>query len=337
MSSPRIGIIADTTLQGHLLSQAVRGQGYNIAVNTDPGNLDDKWYTSDGLDLWMVDLSQEDKWGDFLDRLLEGTETPILFTDSQAPARNSPKYPRWERRLLTKILDFVDRPSVVEALDDLEPVKPTINIPTPAEFQHLPRGEMPKRVWVLGASLGGPAAVKLFLDCLPEELPVAFILAQHIDAGFVETLTKVLVRDNKLSSEVAHEGTQLAQGKVLIAPTEYEIAFTETGIVVNAGKDWEGPYAPSIDQVISNVSGTFKDRAGAILFSGMGNDGSIAAPQMVERGGEVWAQTADTCACSSQPDSVRETGCVAYSGSPEQLALALVERVRQSLRAEAAM
>ena len=130
MSSPRIGIIADTTLQGHLLSQAVRGQGYDIAVNTDPGNLDDKWYDSDGLDLWMVDLSQEDKWGDFLDRLLESTETPILFTDSQAPARNSPKYPRWERRLLTKMLDFVSRPAIVEALDELEPL--------PFDVLHIP-------------------------------------------------------------------------------------------------------------------------------------------------------------------------------------------------------
>ena len=332
MATARIGIIADTTLQGHLLSTAVRGQGYEVAVNTDPGQLDKKWFENGRVDLWVVDLSQEDKWGDFLDHLLEDAPVPILFSDSQAPARNSPKYPRWERRLLTKMLDFVDKPMVVEKLDELAPTKPSINIPVPKEFKALPRGDAPQRVCVLGASLGGPAAVKPFLDCLPPELPMAFILAQHIDESFLDTLSKVLCRDNDFDCEVGYEGTRLQHGKVLIMPTEYAVGFTETGVVVNTGQEWEGPYAPSIDQVIGGVAHTYRERSAAILFSGMGNDGSIAAPQMKAAGGFVWAQTAKTCACSSQPDSVRETGCVDYSGSPEELALALVERVRQSLR-----
>lgn len=335
MATATIGIIADTTLQGHLLSTAVRGQGYEVAVNSDPGSFDDKWFEPGKIDLWVVDLSHEDKWGEFLDHLLEAAESPILFSDSQAPARNSPKYPRWERRLLTKMLDYVDKPVVIEKLEELEPAKPTINIPVPNEFKSLARGQVPQRVCVLGASLGGPTAVKPFLDCLPSELPMAFVLAQHIDEGFLDTMAKVLCRDNDFDCEVGYVGTQLQHGKVLIVPTEYAIGFSETGVVVKTADEWEGPYAPSIDQVITNAARTFKDRSSAILFSGMGNDGSIAAPQMKSVGGVVWAQTAETCACSSQPDSVRETGCVDYSGSPEQLALALVERVRQSLRQEA--
>ena len=335
---PRIGVIADTTLQGHLLSSAIRGQGYNVVVNTDPGNLEEQWYTSDDVDLWAVDLVQEDQWNTFLDRILEESDTPILFCDGQAPARNSPEYPRWERRLLTKMLDYVDRPTVVERLDDLEAAAPkTAPLPVPSEFRHLKSASSVQHVWVLGASLGGPAAVKPFLDSLPAELPVAFILAQHIDQSFLETLSKVLCRDNGFDCMVGYEGTALRHGQVLIAPTEYAVDFTDTGILVNTGNDWEGPYAPSIDQVTNNVSARFGAHSGAILFSGMGNDGSIAGPQMVERGGLVWAQTADTCACSSQPDSARETGCVTFSGSPEHLARALVEHVRQSLRVAAPM
>ena len=58
----------------------------------------------------------------------------------------------------------------------------------------------------------------------------------------------------------------------------------------------------------------------------------LAGPLMKQRGGPVWAQDAASCACSSQPDSVRDTGCVSYSGTPEKLALALVEYVRQDIR-----
>ncbi|MFN3712288.1 MAG: chemotaxis protein CheB [Alcanivoracaceae bacterium] len=331
-ASPRIGIIADTTLQGHLLSSAVRAQGYQVVVNADPANIEARWFSSPDLDLWVVDLNREDRWQDFLDRLLEGSPIPILFSDGQAPARNSPNYPRWERRLLTKMLDYVGRPGVEEKLDKLAVTKPAVSIPTPKEFRQLPLGPVPQRVWVLGASLGGPAAVKAFLDCLPAELPVAFFLAQHIDNSFLETLAGVLCRDNSFACRVGYDGEQLSHGTVLIAPVEYEVGFTDTGRVVSTGKPWEGPYAPSIDQAIGNASARFGVRAGAILFSGMGNDGSIAGPQMKQRGGVVWGQDAASCACSSQPDSARETGCVSYSGSPDKLALALVEHVRQDIR-----
>ena len=333
--NPRIGVIADTTLQGHLLSNAIRGQGYDIAVSTSPALLEERWYDSEELDLWVLDLSDEDRWSDFLDRFLDSSEAPILICDGQAPAKTSEQYPRWERRLLTKMLDYVDRPVIKVELESLEPPveKKKIVIPTPSEFRGVRRAGRPQRVWVLGASLGGPEAVKEFLDSLPAELPVAFFLAQHIDASFVDTLSNVLCRDNDFDCKVGYDGESLSHGTVMIAPIEYEVQFTETGLITSTGKPWEGPYAPSIDQAINNVASRFGQYSGAILFSGMGNDGSIASPQMKQRGGVVWAQSAESCACSSQPDSVRGTGCVDYSGTPEQLALALVEQVRRSMQA----
>jgi len=49
---------------------------------------------------------------------------------------------------------------------------------------------------------------------------------------------------------------------------------------------------------------------------------------MHELGVEVWAQTTDTCANSSMPDSARATGCVTFSGSPRGLAEHLVEHAK---------
>jgi chemosensory pili system protein ChpB (putative protein-glutamate methylesterase) len=83
--------------------------------------------------------------------------------------------------------------------------------------------------------------------------------------------------------------------------------------------------------VMSSLAQGFGHCDGAILFSGMGNDGAIAAPRLAAQGAAIWAQSADSCAVSSQPDSVRETGCVGYSGTPEQLARQLVDRVRREV------
>ena len=328
---PSVGIIADDSLQGHLLATAVRSQGFELLVNTDPEQLE-RERLADGPALWIVDLNQEDRWEAFLDELLEQASAPILFTDGQAPGRHDPGFARWERRLLSKMLDYVERPRVDESLETFEAPAPTRTIPTPREFTSVARGEMPERVWVLGASLGGPAAVKVFLDALPAELPVAFVLAQHIDEGFLDTLSRVLCRDNGFECAVGYAGESLRHGRVLIAPVDGEITVDASGRLHATEREWEGPYAPSIDQVMQNVSDSFGARASAILFSGMGNDGAISAPVLASRGGQVWAQSAETCAASSQPDSARDTGAVGYSGSPEDLAAQLVDHVRRELQ-----
>ena len=68
----------------------------------------------------------------------------------------------------------------------------------------------------------------------------------------------------------------------------------------------------------------------------MGSDGSISGPLMVEAGGVIWAQEDKTCACPSQPDAMRATGCVSFTGNPFDLANRLVTYINNNLQATAA-
>jgi chemosensory pili system protein ChpB (putative protein-glutamate methylesterase) len=333
--NPRIGVIADTLLQGSLLANAAKALGYDVVVNTQPANLDTgKWIGTGMLECWLVDLDDQEKWAEFLDLLLEQSDAPIIFGDGTAPPKTHEEYPRWERRLFQTLIKSVGRPVTRVNLKTLEQTlaRPRSTLKIPEEFINLPLAAgVPERVWVLAASAGGPTAVKLFLDSLPRELPVAFVLAQHIDPKMLDALSTSLVRHNWFKSRIGRAGEPLRYGEVVVAPCEGEITFDESGCVVETGKPWEGPYAPSIDQVIANATKRFGAGANVIVFSGMGNDGSIAAPLLRQRGGQVWAQSAETCAVSSQADAVRDTGCVAYSGSPEELAQHLIDYVRQQL------
>jgi chemosensory pili system protein ChpB (putative protein-glutamate methylesterase) len=83
---------------------------------------------------------------------------------------------------------------------------------------------------------------------------------------------------------------------------------------------------------IANVSRRFTKRSVAIIFSGMGSDGSISGPQMIESGGVIWAQDEKTCACPSQPDAMRATGCVSFSGNPFDLANKLVNYINNNIQ-----
>lgn len=340
--NPRIGVISDTLLQGNLLANAARALGYEVVVSTQPARLDaGKWIGQGRVECWLIDLHDQETWAEFLDGLLDNSDAPLIFGDGAAPPKTHEEYPRWERRLLQTLIKSVGRPLSAAGKENLKllettQAKPRSTIIIPKEFKDPDlAGGVPQRVWVLGASAGGPAAVKLFLDSLPKELPVAFVLAQHIDPKMLDALATSLVRHNWFKIRIGKHGEPLRCGEIVVAPCEAEIAFDEKACVVPTGRAWEGPYAPSIDQVIANVAARFGANAGAIMFSGMGNDGSIAAPQLKAKGGRIWAQSAETCAVSSQADSVRDTGCVEYSGSPEHLALQLIECVRQQLRGAA--
>lgn len=330
--NPRVGVVSDSNLQRLALAQAVKGHGYELCFNTTPDKLDESALGSAELDVWVVDMQDEDD--EFLDRLLDHSAAPILFGLEQAPTQGSRNYPRWERRVFVKLKETVGEPVLEESLDELEQAAPAaaMAVELPPELSaHSADGL--ELVVVLAASLGGPAAVKEFLDTLPRGLPVAFVLAQHIDERMQPTLTRVLVRHNGMPCKIAEAGDHLRHGELLIAPVASEIDFDDSGAVIVRGIEWDGPYSPSIDQMLANVTRRFGSRAGAVIFSGMGGDGSISGPLMQEAGGFIWAQTAESCACASQPDSMRATGVVSFNGTPAELATHLVEHVRTRLSA----
>jgi chemosensory pili system protein ChpB (putative protein-glutamate methylesterase) len=116
-------------------------------------------------------------------------------------------------------------------------------------------------------------------------------------------------------------------GEVVIAPIAEELGFDSDGNARLNGRCWPEPYSPSIDQMMLNLAQQFGERCGVIAFSGMGSDGSAAAAYVLRQGGRVWTQRADSCACSSMPDNLREGGYSSYSGDPRELAQALVNHL----------
>lgn len=186
-----------------------------------------------------------------------------------------------------------------------------------------------EEVWVLGASLGGPAAISRFLEALPKGLPVAFVYAQHIDPRFESTLKKTIGRRSEYRLYSMEAGCKLAPGRVLIVPIEEELLFDKGGRPMVLGNPWSGHYSPNINQVMLNVSRAFGHRCGHILFSGMGDDGAEAARELAHSGCPIWVQSPDSCANASMVESVIETQNVNFMGDPDQLALQLVNRFNQ--------
>jgi len=189
-------------------------------------------------------------------------------------------------------------------------------------------------VWVLAASFGGPDMLRRFLGALPGMPRAAFVVAQHVGEGFAEVLAQQLNRGCALPVACAADGMPLRAGHVYIAPVRRRLAIDDTG-VFRFGAAYEEQYVcmPCIDDVMTAVAGRYGPRCGAIVFSGMGDDGSVGVRIMAEAGGTIWAQDAESCAIDSMPECAAATGAVSRRGDPEGLAGALIAHLEATLPA----
>lgn len=182
------------------------------------------------------------------------------------------------------------------------------------------------RVYVLGASIGGPDAVREFLGALPPDVPALFLLAQHMGADFLELMVQQLSRASKLKVRTVEDGDVLSHGEVVIVPLAGRLEVDPDGRATVGPLPAPSPYSPSIDQVMRDAADRFGAKTGAIIFSGMAHDAIEGARYIVSKGGSVWVQDPSSCVISSMVDGAREAGIVSHTARPSELARHLVEQ-----------
>lgn len=309
----RVAVLADSHLQRHALREALTGLGYQLAVNMDPARLEVATLDQHAADVWLVSLLQVDAHLQALLEHLYEQDVPVLVGEGVTPHTGSEEYPRWRRSLDSKLRTLVPRPDEPLLQQEASVV----------EMQAV--GGPATQVWLLAASLGGPVAVKEFLDCLPGNLPIGFLYAQHIDQGFEKSLPKAVGRHSQWQVRLARHNDFVGTGEVVVVPVDQELTFTASGRMQCRGRPWQGSYAPSIEQMMLNLAVGFGPRCGVIVFSGMGEDGSAACLDATGMGMQIWAQCSQSSTCASMPDSIRNTGYSSYSGSPRELAQAMAQ------------
>ncbi|XOZ32748.1 chemotaxis protein CheB [Halomonadaceae bacterium KBTZ08] len=328
MSTDRgVIVIADDVLQRHRLQQALDKHGLPVAFIGDPERFAALDATPDSS-LCVVELTDEEEYPELIETLLTDEDRPLLFGPGAAPEPDHPEYIRWERRLFAKLGDQLGSLETLEnqnSLDALASERETRQrLPMPTWLETAEENQPARQLWILGASLGGPAAVKAFLDSLPGRLPVAFVYAQHIDAHFSGVLSSVLTRDSQWPLVSAEHGRVLRCGEVLQVPVEQELWLDEEVRIQLRDQPWAGPYGPSIDQLMTNIARVHGGHCHSILFSGMGNDGALAAPALRKAGGHVWVQSPESCASPAMPESIRASGTPDFEGEPRELAARLL-------------
>lgn len=181
----------------------------------------------------------------------------------------------------------------------------------------------PAGVVVIGASTGGPVALRDLLGLLPKDFPQGVIVVQHLPSAFSEVLAAQLNRQIPLKVKEAQDREQIESGVVLVAPGGRHLSLRHDGrIALNENEDGYN-YCPSVDVAMKSAAKIYGARAKGVVLTGMGDDGSRGLADIRAVGGKTFAQDLDSCVVNGMPRSAIEKGVVDYTGSLEEIAAML--------------
>jgi two-component system chemotaxis response regulator CheB len=220
-------------------------------------------------------------------------------------SRATPELVSIERELIRKV--HAMRDLRIEKVRDRLTGFPT---PSRSEVATDPRA---RRVVVIGSSTGGPAALMQVFGAFAEAPPCAFLVAQHMPAGFTRGLAERLDRMTRLSAREAEGGEELRNGWVLIAPGGMHLELESVGsrvVTRVVGGDTADKYTPSADRLFRSAAKYCGADALAVVLTGMGGDGSEGVQAVKAAGGSVIAESEETAVIFGMPYQAIRTGAV---------------------------
>lgn len=197
----------------------------------------------------------------------------------------------------------------------------------PSSKQFLSESYLPGGVVVIGASTGGPIAIRELLAELPDTFPSAILVVQHIPVSFTKVLAAQLNQQVPMEVKEAQEGDKLKASQVLVAPGGSHMIITpDSQIKLTSGIEIES-HIPSIDVTMQAVAQVYGRLTKGVLLTGMGKDGSQGLLTIHSKGGTTFAQSAETCVVNGMPQSAIELKVVDHIASPKDIAALLVKQL----------
>lgn len=187
------------------------------------------------------------------------------------------------------------------------------------------RAVAPAPLIAIGASAGGPQALRTLLSRLPASLGSAVVVVQHFDGERVDALCDWLRSAGTVTLPVqpALAGTLPHPGQVYLAEGGRHLELDGEGVFRQCLPQCDELHCPSVDRLFHSLAG--QDRPGqAVLLTGMGRDGAAGLLALKSRGWRTLVQDAAS-AVDGMPRAARELGAASLVLPLECMAAALCQ------------
>ena len=185
------------------------------------------------------------------------------------------------------------------------------NTPLPIQIPTLKPNVSP-RIVTIGASTGGPQALRTILSALPKSFPIPLICVQHIGADFLPELIRWLSEESPLPVLEAKHGELPHSGVVYFAPSDAHLEFDKAGhFSLSQIPPCDG-HRPSATVLMRSAAYHYGASTIGVLLSGMGHDGASGLVEIASVGGVTIAQNEESSVVYGMPQAAVALGVVQH-------------------------
>jgi two-component system chemotaxis response regulator CheB len=180
---------------------------------------------------------------------------------------------------------------------------------------------------LIGASAGGPQALKSILEALPPHFPLPVLIVQHLDKSFTESFRAWIASFAALPVTIAKDNEAIKGGHIYLAPGGKNMRIKTKGTILLTGDPEETGHKPSVAALFSSAGEVYKKKAVAILLSGMGRDGAAEMQETKKAGPFTIAQEKQSCLVFGMPGEAVKLGAASAVLTPEEITNELLKLI----------
>jgi two-component system chemotaxis response regulator CheB len=188
------------------------------------------------------------------------------------------------------------------------------------------------RIVAIGASTGGPQALRAILSQLPADFPAPVLCVQHISGGFLTGLVEWLATYCAMAVKIVQSGELPLPGTVYFPQEGAHLEIDKGGKLLSSHKPPVEGHCPSVTVTFKSVADYSGDGAIGVLLTGMGSDGATGMQEIFEVGGITIAQNEESSTVFGMPKQAIALGAVKYVLPANKIGFMLQELLLASRR-----
>jgi two-component system CheB/CheR fusion protein len=215
--------------------------------------------------------------------------------------------------------DEQDKPKVGSMPEDpgQQPLTQPDREAQPVDAEQPPH--LPFAVVGVGASAGGLEAFGEFLKAMPPDSGMAFVFILHLAPDRHSLVAEVLARHTKMDVVEVDDGMEVAPDHVYVIRPAHVLTIKEGHL--HLGPRLDGPRAANrpVDDFFKSLAQEQRERAVAIIMSGMGSNGAAGAQAIKAVGGLCIAQDPESAQFPSMPRHLIDAGYADFITRPTEM------------------
>lgn len=164
------------------------------------------------------------------------------------------------------------------------------------------------KVVCIGASTGGPQAIKQILLSLPHGFPVPILIVQHMSDGFTAGMVSWLKNNTGHDIRIASHDDELKPGVVYFAPESVHMEISAKRRIVLIDAPNVNGLKPSASVLFNSAARNLGRSVVGVLLTGMGRDGADGLLEIRSNGGYTIAQDKESSIVFGMPGEAVKIG-----------------------------